>query len=1079
LAAHLFAQNKDIKFDRLSLEQGLSQSSITGILQDRHGFMWFGTQEGVNKYDGYGFTVFKYDPHNSSALADNWVTAMCEDRTGTLWIGTHAGGLNKFNPGRKTFTHYRHNPQDSTSLSYDFVTAICEDRSGALWVGTRGGGLNEFDRITGVFRHFRPSRTDSTSLSDALVTALYVDRSGTLWVGTASGGLNRFDRDQRAFMHYRHDPSRANSLSDNFVTAICETADSALWIGTARGGLNKLDRRTNTFTRYCHNPEDRNSLSSNVIHRLYESDSAAASVLWIGTDGGLNQFDPRSGVFTCYRNIPNDPHSLSSDKVLAICEDRSGILWIGTEGGSLNKLDRKKERFAHYAGDPANPNSLRDPIVWAICEDPSAAGRLLWIGTKDRGLTKFDRRTRSFKHYTHDAANANSLSHNRVKAIYADPDDAGRFLWIGTNDGLDKFDTREERFTHYRYDPRNPYSLSSNSVSVIYEDGVGILWIGTANGLNKLDRRKGIFTRYIRDPENPKSLGNNRVLSLEEDRWGTLWIGTRNGVYRFDRQTEAFTAYLHDPTHPNSLSHDMIDAIYCDQAGHLWLGTFGGGLNRLIPSAPLSAINTDEEKKVAFSCFTEKDGLSNNVVYGILGDAKGHLWLSTNRGLSRFDPVTQTFKNYDPTDGLQSYEFNAGAYHMSSRGEMFFGGINGFNSFFPDSLKDNAHVPAVILTAFKKFDKAVEFDRDIADLEEIELSADDDFFAFEFVALDYTNPQNHRYAYMLAGFDRDWIYCGARRYASYTNLNPGKYVFRVKGSNNDGVWNETGVAVAVVIRPPFWQTWWFSFLSIGCLIVGAAFSHQYRLRYKIKRLLEIERVRALENERVRQQVADDFHDELGQKLTNMTLFAEILKRHLNGISPESANYLDKIRETSKNLSVGVRNFIWALDPEQDSLYDLAIYLKDSGDEIFDKTGVDFRVNGISPALEDIKLPMNWRRHLTLIFKEGMNNVLKHAACKNVTLEMIMKHDNLFISLTDDGKGFNGKGGHGTNGESGRGLSSMSNRAVKLQGEFIVVTHVDKGTTIRFKGRMPQLGYEHLPARRLDSSELSSAREGKL
>jgi signal transduction histidine kinase len=319
---------------------------------------------------------------------------------------------------------------------------------------------------------------------------------------------------------------------------------------------------------------------------------------------------------------------------------------------------------------------------------------------------------------------------------------------------------------------------------------------------------------------------------------------------------------------------------------------------------------------------------------------------------------------------------------------------------------------------------------------------------------------------MLAGFDRDWIYCGTRRYASYTNLDPGKYVFRVKGSNNDGVWNETGVAVTVVIHPPFWQTWWFSVLAIGCLFVGAAFSHQYRVRYKIKRLLEIERVRALENERVRQQVADDFHDELGQKLTNMTLFAEILKRNLNGISPESANYLDKIRETSKNLSVGVRNFIWALDPEQDSLYDLAIYLKDSGDEIFDKTGVDFRVSGISPELEHVKLPMNWRRHLTLIFKEGMNNVLKHAACKNVTLEMMMKYDHLVISLADDGKGFNGKGDYGTNGESGRGLSSMANRATKLQGELIVITHLGRGTTIQFKARIPQLGYGHLPERRL-------------
>ncbi|MGH7454112.1 MAG: triple tyrosine motif-containing protein, partial [bacterium] len=467
-----------------------------------------------------------------------------------------------------------------------------------------------------------------------------------------------------------------------------------------------------------------------------------------------------------------------------------------------------------------------------------------------------------------------------------------------------------------------------------------------------------------------------------------------------------------------------------------------------------------------FTCFTEKNGLANNVIYGILPDARGHLWLSTNRGLSKFDPRTESFKNYDPTDGLQSYEFNASAYHRGPRGEMFFGGINGFNSFFPEKIKDNEHVPAVVITAFKKFDQIVEFDRDIADLDEMTLSADDDFIAFEFVALDYTNPQNNRYAYQLAGFDETWIYSGARRYASYTNLNPGKYVFRVKASNNDGVWNEVGYAVTITIAPPFWRTWWFALLSASSLMCAAVVFYKYKVKFQIRRALEMEGVRTLENERVRKQVADDFHDELGQKLTNMTLFAEILKRRLNGIAAENANYLDKIRETSATLSIGVRNFIWALDPEQDSLYDLAIYLKDSGDEIFDKTGIHFRARGILPELERVKLPMNWRRHLTLIFKEGMNNILKHAACKNVTLEIALKHDSLIIALSDDGKGFKGNGQNGTNGESGRGLNSMSNRAAKLQGEIRVITYLGRGTTIQFRGKMPQVGYSYSPASRL-------------
>jgi ligand-binding sensor domain-containing protein/signal transduction histidine kinase len=1067
LAAHLPAQNNDMKFDRISLEQGLSQSSITAIIQDHHGFLWFGTQDGVNRYDGYGFTIFKYDPYNPEALSDNFVTAVYEDRSGTIWIGTHAGGLNKFNPGNKTFTHYQHDPKDSTSLSYDFVTVICEDRFGALWVGTRGGGLNQFDRGKNAFRRYLSRKTDAAALSDNFVTAIYEDGYGTLWIGTARGGLNRFEREKKTFTHYCHDPKQAGSLSGNFVTAICEIDDeagSSLWIGTFERGLNKLDRRTDTFIHYMADPADPGSLSSNSIRAFYKTVEQGKNMLWIGTaGGGLNKFDPRTNTFTACRNVPNDPHSLSQNSVSTIYQDQSGILWVGTDGGGLNKFDRKKKRFAHFANIPNVKNSLGDNLVWALCEDPGAVGRILWIGTGDSGLVKFDRQADTFKHYTYDPTRLNSLSHNSVLAIYADPDDAGQVLWIGTSNGLNKFDTRRERFTHYRYDPKNSYSLSANWITAILEDRSGFLWIGTVNGLNKFDRKTGLFTRYVHDPDNPKSLGNNRVLCLSEDRWGNLWIGTRNGLYRFDRESEAFTQYRHDPSDLNSLSRDMVNTIYCDSTGNIWLGTHGGGLNR-VTSVP--AAQERDSVKVTFTCYSEKNGLANNVVYGILADDRGHLWLSTNHGLSKFDPRTQSFKNYDPTDGLQSYEFNSSACHRGPRGEMFFGGINGFNCFFPDSIKDNAYVPAVVITAIKKFDKIVEFDRDVADLDEIHLSADDDFIAFEFVALDYTKPQNNKYAYQLAGFDETWIHCGARRYASYTNLEPGKYVFRVKASNNDGIWNEVGDMITITINPPFWRTWWFALLSAGSLMCTAVVFHQYKVKHQIRHALEMEGVRVLENERVRKQVADDFHDELGQKLTNMTLFAEILKRNLNGIAPENANYLDKIRETSATLSIGVRNFIWALDPEQDSLYDLAIYLKDSGDEIFDKTGIHFRARGILPELESVKLPMNWRRHLTLIFKEGMNNILKHAACKNVTLEFALKHDTLLISLSDDGKGFNGKGHNGTNGESGRGLSSMSNRAAKLQGEIRVITYLGRGTTIQFKGKMPQVGYSYSPASRL-------------
>ncbi len=835
LPSKLKAQKKDvsssmqknvghnIKFDRISLEQGLSQTTVWAIIQDSRGFMWFGTADGLNKFDGYNFTVYNHDPLDSTSISDSRVITICEDKDGTLWIGT-AGGLNKFNRESETFTHYIYDLSNPNSLSDNRVQSIYEDRSGILWIGTDNGGLNKFDKETEKFEHYQYDPANPNSLSHNHIFPICEDKTGVLWIGTPAG-LNRFDKENKIFKHYKHDPSVPNSLSHNEINALYEDKSGTLWIGTDNG-LNKLVPSTKSgqalseadwldpakikFVHYKHDPMNPNSLSDDMIWSIFEDKSGN---LWIGTaGGGLNKFEKEKDTFIHYKNNPIDPNTLSDYRVRSIYEDRSGLLWIGTHAGGLNKFNRYGKKFVHYKMDPANLNSLSNNSVRCIYQDKSG---ILWIGTWAGGLNKFDRENENFKHYRNDPSNPHSIGSDRILSIH---EDKLGVLWIGTVMGLDKFDREREIFVHYKKDPSKLDRLSENSVRVIFEDKIGALWIGMwGGGFNKFDRKKETFTNYSNDPKNVNSLCNNTVMTLYENRYGTLWIGTCDGLDRFDREKDIFEHYNHDPANSKSLSNNYILSIYEDPAENgytLWIGT-QGGLNKLV----LSKDKEFKREKEEFTIFTENDGLPNNWVYGILGDDHGNLWLSTNKGISKFNTQTETFRNYDVNDGLQSNEFNTGAYFISSSGEMFFGGNNGFNAFYPDSIKDNSYIPPVVITTIKKFDEIIKFD--ISDTEEIELSYKDKYLAFEFASLDYTNPQKNQYAYIMEGFDKDWIDAGMRRRATYTNLNPGKYIFRVKGSNSDGVWNEEGVSVKIVITPPFWETWWFIFLSvISVLVIG-------------------------------------------------------------------------------------------------------------------------------------------------------------------------------------------------------------------------------------------------------------------
>ena len=803
-------RDNDVRFDRTSIAEGLSQSTVECILQDRKGFMWFGTEDGLNRFDGYSFTVFRHDPQDANSLSNNYVRCMLEDQSGALWIGTWGGGLDRFDPETQQFTHFRHSPVDRHSLSHDNILCLYEDRSGQLWVGTGGGGLDLFDRENDRFVHEQHHPHDARTLSGNAVSAVLEDQWGELWVGTTQAGLNRLTPGRGQFTHYHSTGEDPHSLSSNAITALHEDSEGVLWIGTADGGLCRLDRQNDRFIRLQHNPEDPTSLSNNSVQVIYEDRSG---VLWIGTsEGGLNRHDRRRNQFLHYRNDPFDPHSLSHDDVLSIYEDRGGVLWIGTFGGGLSRANPANQKFVHYHSDPNDPSSLSDDSVRAILED--SAG-VLWVGTYSGGLNRFDAESGKWTHYQHDPDDPDSISSNLVRSIY---EDSHGFLWIGTDGGLDQFDRSTGRFAHYRHDPDDPHSLSHDSVWPIYEDSDGVLWVGTmGGGLNRFNPDRDSFTHYLNNPEDYRSLSHNNVSCILESYDGVLWVGTvGGGLNRFDRATRRFTAYRHDADDPYSLSNDRVLSIGEDYRNRLYVGTWGGGLDRL------------DRASGRFAHFREKDGLPNDVVYGIVEDHLTYLWLSTNRGLSRLTPSSDKFRNYDVSDGLQSNEFSPGAHHMGPSGVIYFGGINGFNAFYPPQVKDNPYPPPIVITAFKKLDQTVM--TDIASDCEIELSYTDNFVAFEFAALDYTAPHKNQYLYRLEGFDPHWISAGDRRYQSYSNLQAGEYIFRVKGSNNDGIWNREGLAVYISVRPPVWDSWWFrgalAALLVGSVLVG------YRLRVR-------------------------------------------------------------------------------------------------------------------------------------------------------------------------------------------------------------------------------------------------------
>jgi diguanylate cyclase (GGDEF)-like protein len=816
------AQERPMAFERVSLEQGLSQSTVLGVFQDSRGFIWLGTEDGLNRYDGVSVRTYKYDASDPASLPDNLVWSIAEDGQGDLWIGTEGGGVARWD--RKT-DRFARVPMGVGAATAPRVRTLVFGPDGRLWVGSKDQGLLVLDPPTGTVRAFKhdPAKTDS--LTNDGVFALAFDGAGQLFVGT-DGGLDRLDLASGAFRHYPVDPAREDALQDPRVRTIFVDREGRVWTGTQGGGLSRLDTSVDgTFRTYRHDPAVPASLSHDRVRAIHED---TAGRLWVGTDGGLDLLDHQQATFAHYRHDPTDPSSLGEDNVMSLFQDKGGVLWVGTRSAGVHRWNPATWSFGHHTRSASGASGLTDKTVTSFAED--RVGRI-WIGTFG-GLHVMDRQTGTVTKYTP----ASGTPGDRVMALATDPEG---MLWIGTmGAGLSRLDPATGVLRSYRHAAADPRSLAADAVMALMIDGLGDLWVGTyGGGLDRFDAATGTFAHYKHDAADAQTIPADIVTSMVQDPSGGIWLGTDGGgLALLDRRTGKAQRFSHDPADAGSLGSNTVYTLYLDTSNRLWIGTRGSGLALLESRTGTTA---------RFRHHRQKDGLANDVVYGVLPDGEGHLWLSTNNGLSRFDPQTSAFRNYDASNGLQSSEYNYGAHLRSASGELFFGGVNGFNAFHPRRLAVNANVPPVVLTAFLKENRAAQTDVPLWQLTDIDLGYRDDVVTFEFAALDYASPGRNRYAYKLEGFDPDWVDLGSVRRVTYTDLAPGNYRLRVRAANNDGVWNEAGLVVPVHVEAPPWLRWW-AFVAYALVLGGALWGFVRVQQRKVER--EAQYARRLEQD---------------------------------------------------------------------------------------------------------------------------------------------------------------------------------------------------------------------------------------
>ncbi len=911
-----FAQ-REIMFNKLTVEDGLSQNTINHIIQDQKGFVWFATNGGLNKFDGIEFTTFVYNGNDSNSISNNIINHLFEDDRGMIWISTQ-NGLNVYDESTESFIAYKNEINNPFSISHNQITCTVEDNHGNIWIGTAGGGLNRFDPDKGQFKAFRKNDRNPQSLSSNFITCLEKDKYGYIWIGTRDNGLNMLDPEHQKFLRYvKSNSEHHQSISSNEINTIYEDYEGDLWIGTSEGidlmkpNINGRHLSSRDEIINFHNLlSPRYSPASKNISSIFQG---ASGLLWFGTkDDGLGFINKYLKVTGKYTVNPNSDFSLLSNYVTSVFDDKTGILWIGTNSG-INIIDKLRDRFVWYKRIPGKGNTISSNNIRSIYRDTQG---ILWLGTQDQGLTKYNPLTDIFTTYSTDdfivegesikerdrvlrkydkrissysPTKIYYLSHNRINSIIQY---SPSILWIGTGGGgINILNSRNNSIKTIRHDPEKYTTLSSDNITCIYKDSKGQIWIGTEDaGLNRYHGNS--FIRYNYDENDIFSISSNSVQSIVEDEDGNIWIGTfGGGINKYDHDNQRFIRYFYQDKYDKGISSNYVYSLLYDEPDKLWISTTDG-LNIL-------DINNNEFEQITIS-----DGLPSNTVYSLLDDQNGNIWVSTNKGISRISKTSLVVKNYDKEDGLQSTEFNPSSSYVTPGNTMYFGSTKGYCTFNPTLITDNTSKPEIVITNFKILNEKVyinapgsPLEKHISETDTLELSYKDISISFEFVALNFTDSKKNQYAYKMENFEDNWNYVGTRRFANYTNLQPGNYIFKVKASNNDGIWNEEGKSIYIIIKPPFWGTWWFYSIMISFIAGMVILTIQIRTRslHRSKIKLEEQVKRRTKQVKKQNRVLEKANKEIVQQKNEIETQNKLLIEKNKEIS-SSKQKLDKINK---------------------------------------------------------------------------------------------------------------------------------------------------------------------------------------
>ncbi|MFZ1520315.1 MAG: two-component regulator propeller domain-containing protein [Ignavibacteriaceae bacterium] len=1061
----ILSQQREINFERISIEQGLSQSTVHSIIQDKQGFIWIATEDGLNRYDGYNFSIYRNDRDDLTSIVNNQIRVLLQDKKGTIWAGTGEGlsALSliydaKDGKNKEGFFNFIKKENDTTSLSDNNIRCLYEDKFGVIWIGTTNG-LNRIETQTSTssdenyLSKIKFSNNSFTKSFSALTSAEFIssiteDGNGNLWFGTMGNGLIVYNRKSKSVINYKKNTNDPNSLGSNYIIKLYTDLAGRVWIGTYGGGLNRFDHQTKKFVKYISNPDNPNSISENKIYDIVDDNNGN---LWIGTfSGGLNKLDPKLDKFINYKNNKQNSLSLSNDFIRCLLIDRSGNLWVGTNNG-INKTDLKSPKFITLKNNFWDSNSLSDNFVLSIYE---AQNNKLWIGTNS-GLDIYDSQTNKFTHH--------KISHNNPNSnegfVYSIIEDEQEFIWLGTfGGGLIKCDSDGRILKQYLHDDKNNSSIIDNRINKLYKLSNGDLVIGTVVGVCVWQKKYDNFRSYLFSSQDSTKLSGKSIEIFYRDRNDVYWIGTESGLVSVDPSDGNCIEYLYDENNLESISSNTITTICEDLKGNLWIGT-ENGLNKM------------DRKNNRFKVFTTKDGLPNNYINSVIDDEDGNLWIATNRGISRYSESNsegKQFRNYFTDDGLQGLEFNINSVFKNSKGEIYFGGTNGLNKFNPSIMRDNPNQPQIAIVSFikagEKYLTYLELSRD----EEIILTSDENIFSFEFSAFDYTNPKKNQYTYKLEGFDSDWIVNGNNRFANYTNIDPGEYTFMVKASNNDGIWNENAASLKVIIKPPIYKTWiaYSIYLILGFTVLYFIRKYEVNKR-KVKnelllntekeknKLVEIQlraekaelQTKALESEKelekqiIRSRIASDLHDEIGSNLSSITLLSSIMMNKVEE-NPEIKKQMLDINFAAKSSTESIRDIIWFINPTSDKLSSLFSRIKETTN--FMLSGLDYKLI-LCEVNQDEKINPELKRNLYLIYKETLNNIVKHSAAKNVMIDFSRNQNKLKVFIKDDGIGFDQNSI-----KEGNGLKNIKARAEQISASIEIISSEKKGTAVNLE-----------------------------